>query len=265
MYSPFTAALKFIQYWLSSSNGKGHGIHSPFVYSFIRDVLMDKQHYGAYNKPENYRSNLLKDETLLGILDMGAGSVSGSRKTRSVKSIARISAKHKRYASLLFRICNYYHYKKVVEMGTSLGVTTMYLGSVKDVEQVITLEGADAVADKAQTTFREYGYDKVKMVRGDFSDTLDNVLQELGTVDFVFVDGNHRREPTLDYFSTILPWVHNNSCIVFDDIHWSGEMEEAWAEICKDQRVSLSIDLHAIGLVFFRKEILEKQHFTIRY
>ena len=265
MYSPFTAAFKFVRYWLTSSNGRGHGIHSPFVYSFIRDVLMDKQHYKEYDKPEEYRHKLLKDGSALEILDLGAGSVSGNRKTRTIKNIARTSAKHKRYASLLFRICNYYHYKNILELGTSLGVTTMYLGEVKDAKKILTLEGADGVADKAGTAFREYGYDKVKLVRGDFADTLERSLDELGTVDLVFIDGNHRKEPTLGYFSKIITRIHNNSCIVFDDIHWSREMEDAWVEICKDVRVTLSIDLHAIGLVFFKREILEKQHFSIRY
>jgi predicted O-methyltransferase YrrM len=144
-------------------------------------------------------------------------------------------------------------------------VTTMYLGGVPDAEQVVTMEGADSVADQAEKAFRDYGYEKIRMVRGDFGERLNQVLQELGQVDLVFVDGNHRKEPVLDYFRKILSVIHNDSCIVFDDIHWSREMEDAWAEICNDNNVRLTIDLHAIGIVFFKKEFLEKQHFTIRY
>ena len=265
MYSPFIAAFKFIQYWISSSNGSGHGTHSPFVYSFIRDILMDKKHYPAYDLPEKYRAELLKDHSVLNILDLGAGSVSGTTKTRAIRTIAKNSVKHKRYSSLLYRIGSYYNYKKVLELGSSLGVTTMYLGGIEGVEQVITMEGADEVADKAESALRSYGYDKVKLVRGDFKDQLDNVLHSLGSVDLVFVDGNHRKEPTLEYFQKLVSRVNNNSCIVFDDIHWSREMEEAWSDICSDSRVRLTIDLHAIGLVFFRKEIIERQHFRIRY
>ena len=265
MYSRVTAAFKFIQYWLGSSNGKGHGIHSPFVYSFIRDVLMDRKHHPAYDAPEEYRAELLKDHSVLQIRDLGAGSVSGGKKTRTVQSVAQNSIKHKRYSSLLYRICNYFQYKKLLEMGTSLGVTTLYLEGVPGVEQVVTMEGAEEVADKAESAFRKYGHGKVKIVRGDFNDRLEEVLRELDPVDFVFIDGNHRKKPTLDYFDKIVSVVHNNSCIVFDDIHWSREMEEAWDQVSQDPRVTLSIDLHAIGLVFFRKEILEKQHFRIRY
>jgi predicted O-methyltransferase YrrM len=87
----------------------------------------------------------------------------------------------------------------------------------------------------------------------------------MSRIDLAFIDGNHRKEPTLRYFETILPKTHEGSCIVFDDIHWSSEMEEAWELIRKDERVKLSIDLFFIGIVFFRTEFREKQHFSIRY
>lgn len=263
-YSPAVAAYKFIRYWLGASNGRGHGIHSPFVYALIREVLMDKKHYDAYDGPERYRKRLLRDRQLLAIEDLGAGTGSNAMQRR-VCDIARTSAKHQRYASLLYRLGTYLGARKVLEMGTSLGVTTMYLAGIPTLEELRTLEGAEAVADVAQQAFASVGRDKVSLIRGGFDDTLQGVLASLGTVDLVFVDGNHRKEPTLRYFEQLLPYTHNDTLVVFDDIHWSPGMEEAWAAIRNDPRVSLTIDLHAIGLVFFRKEILEKQNFIIRF
>lgn len=265
MYSPFTMAWKYLRYLLSAENGKGHGIHSPFVYRLIREVFMDKGNHAAYAAPEQYRRSLLHNNTLLKIVDLGAGSVSGSHHQRTVASIAKNSVKHKRYASLLFRLGNFLQARRILELGTSLGVTSMYLSAVSTAEEVVTMEGSPAVADQAEAAFRAHGLDKLRLVRGNFDDQLPKVLRAMGQVDVAYVDGNHRKKPTLDYFNQILPLLPNEGCIVFDDIHWSREMEEAWSEICADHRVTLTIDLFAIGLVFVRKEQLEKQHFIIRY
>jgi predicted O-methyltransferase YrrM len=265
MYSPFTMAWKYIRYLLTADNGRGHGIHSPFVYQLIREVFMDQKKVPAYELPEQYRQSVLHNRTLLDIEDLGAGSVGGSRRKRSVASIARNSVKHQRYASFLFRLGNFLKARRILELGTSLGVTSMYLAAVSTAEEVVTMEGSSEVADQAEAAFRARGLDKIRVVRGNFDDRLPELLQTMTQIELAYVDGNHRKNPTLDYFNQILPLVPNEGCIVFDDIHWSREMEEAWAQICADQRVTLTIDLFAIGLVFVRKEQLEKQHFTIRY
>lgn len=250
-------------------------MHSPFVYDLIRNVLMDNESKEAYKKPEEYRKRLLNDHTVLEIQDMGAGSVSGKTKKRTVSEIAKTSVKHKRYSQLLYRIASYYKYVRILELGTSLGVTSSYLAQVPGLEELVTMEGADPVADIAERELSGYG--KVKLVRGNFDGAvssekeavsrtnLEKVVSEMSRIDLVFIDGNHRKEPTLRYFETILPKTHEGSCIVFDDIHWSSEMEEAWELIRKDERVKLSIDLFFIGIVFFRTEFREKQHFSIRY
>lgn len=265
MYSPFVQAWKFLRYYLTASNGRGHGIHSPFVYQLVREVLMDTRSYEAYVRPEQYRMAQERNTRLLEVKDLGAGSVSRATRERTVRSIAKTSVKHKRYAALLFRLGRFLGAARVLEMGTSLGVTTMYLAGIPGLNQLVTMEGADEVADIARQAFRQYGYGHIELEEGDFDQRLSEVLDRMGTVDLVYVDGNHRKEPTLRYFTALLPRLGNDGCIVFDDIHWSREMEEAWRAICADPRVSLSIDLYAIGLVFVRREHLEKQHFTIRF
>jgi predicted O-methyltransferase YrrM len=290
MYNSLQLALKYINYYLVAHNGHGHGMHSPFVYDLIRNVFMDKADYEAYKKPEAYRKRLLNNDTMLEVQDMGAGSVSGKIKHRKISDIAKISVKHKRYCQLLFRIASYYKYSRILELGTSLGVTSSYLAQVPGLEELVTMEGAEAIADLAEKELSGYG--KVQVIRGEFEkqvaggklqvagnedrgerieDTgghrtnLENVVSDMKRIDLAFIDGNHRLEPTLRYFETILPKTHDGSCIVFDDIHWSPEMEAAWYKIRCDERVTLSIDLFFIGIVFFRKEFREKQHFTIRF
>lgn len=265
MHSRFRLGIDYLKYLVTAHNGRGHGIHSPFVYDLVRNVFIDKKPYAGYTIPEQYRKMLLQDRTGLEIEDLGAGSVLGMMKKRMVFEIAGTSVKPRRYSQLLYRLAAYYKYKRILELGTSLGVTTSYLASVPGVEQVVTMEGASAVADLAQRHFDKFGLGQVLLMKGAFDVRLEEALAGLGHVDLAFIDGNHRLEPTLHYFESIMPRTNEYSCIIFDDIHWSEEMEAAWKKICKDDRVTLSIDLFFIGLVFFRKEFREKQHFVIRY
>jgi predicted O-methyltransferase YrrM len=166
---------------------------------------------------------------------------------------------------LLFRIAQFYGYSHIIELGTSLGVTSTYLSLVPSAGHFITMEGSESIATYAEEHFKKAGLRNIALIRGNFDDQLDSALEKMETVDMAFIDGNHRMAPTLDYFHKIMHKSNEHSCIVFDDIHWSREMEEAWEEIKKDHRVKLSIDLFFVGIVFFRKSFLEKQDFMIRF
>lgn len=265
MYSLVKIASKYLRYFLLASNGKGHGVHSPFVFDFIKNVLTDKRQFYAYQSVEGIRKQMITDDTLLKIKDFGAGSNLTKSNQRKVNSIARASLKPAKYGQLLFRIANYYKSKNIVELGTSLGVTTAYLASANTTGTVVTMEGADEVANVAVKNFEQLGLTNIDLITGDFDDTLTGALKKLSTVDLAFIDGNHRKEPTLNYFYQLLEKGNESSIFIFDDIHWSKPMEEAWHEISHHAYVTLSIDLFFIGLIFFRPQQKKQQHFTIRF
>lgn len=266
MYSPFTLGLKYLRYFFTASNGKGHGIHSPFVFDLVVKVLNDKTNYPAYNSVEAARKKLLKDQTVLTVEDFGAGSTTGLTKQRTVQQIASSSLKKPKYAKLLFRLINYFQSKQILELGTSLGVTTAYLASANKHAAVTTMEGAASIASIADANFKELQLNNIECVIGNFDETLPSVVnRESSSFSFVFIDGNHRKQPTLNYFQQILEKSDDSTVFVFDDIHWSKEMEEAWEEIKQHSSVTLTIDLFFIGLVFLRKQQKEKEHFVIRY
>jgi predicted O-methyltransferase YrrM len=265
MYSPFQLGIRYLKYYFSASNGKGHGVHSPFVFEFITKVLNDDRHFYAYKSIENLRAMLLSDSRELLIEDMGAGSRVKKTNTRSVKDIAASSLKPKKFGQLLFRIVDHYSPATILELGTSLGVTTAYLASAKLASSVITMEGAGAVAEVAGDNFKKLGLTNISVVRGNFDETLQGTVQKAGKIDMAFIDGNHRYEPTVRYYRELLPAMHEYSILIFDDIHWSSEMEQAWEDIKQQEAVTLTIDLFFIGLVFFRKENKAKQHFSIRF
>lgn len=265
MYSKFQLAKKFLHYYFTSSNGKGHGVHSPFVFDFITHVLNDKKNYESYDKIEKLRKQLQQDETVLTIEDFGAGSRVDSHKKRKVSAIANTALKPKKFGQLLFRVVKYYQPKQILELGTSLGVTTSYLAAASENAQVITMEGASEVATVAKRNFDTLSLKNIHVIQGNFDNILPSVIKETDTIDLAFIDGNHRKEPTLQYFHQLLQVVNEHSILIFDDIHWSAEMEEAWEAIKKGSSVTLTIDLFFIGLVFFRKGNKVKQNFSIRF
>jgi len=265
MYSSFQLALKYISYQLAAASRKGHGIHSPFVFDFITNVLNDRTEYLDYNKIESVRRKSLRDQTILRIEDHGAGSSSSTSKERSVSSIARHAVKSKKYAQLLYRIVKYYRPRSIIELGTSLGITTGYLSSASPEGNVFTLEGSMEIANIARENFKTLELQKIKLAEGNFDYTLPSVLYHLTSVDLAFIDGNHRHEPTKIYFRWLLEKADSNSIFIFDDIHWSKEMEQAWEHIKEHSAVRCSIDLFFIGIIFFRQEFKEKQHFIIRF
>ena len=240
-------------------------MHSPFVFDFITKVLNDKTEYEDYNTVEKLRKKLLQDQTILAVEDHGAGSSSSPSKERSISSIAQHAVKSKKYSQLLYRIVKYYQPYSIIELGTSLGITTSYLSLARRGGDVFTLEGAPEIAGVARKNFEAVDVKNVKLIEGNFDYTLPSVLYHLTSVDLAFVDGNHRREPTENYFHWLLEKSTSNSVFIFDDIHWSRGMEQAWDHIRVHPAVRCSIDLFFIGIIFFRQEFKEKQHFTIRF
>ncbi|HRG83022.1 MAG TPA: class I SAM-dependent methyltransferase [Chitinophagaceae bacterium] len=265
MYSVPQTIFKYLRYYLTASNGKGHGIHSPFVFDFVLKVLNDKTIYPAYRKVETLRTALLNDAAILEVEDLGAGSSAGHSKKRSVQSIAKNAAKPAKLGQLLFRMVQHYQPGALIELGTSLGITSSYLALGNPLGKLITLEGAGSVAQKARDNFDGLKLDNISLVPGNFDDTLPELLRNTREIDFAFIDGNHRLAPTIRYFEQLIEKVHNESILVFDDIHWSREMETAWEAIRQHPSVRCTIDLFFIGIVVFRQEFREKQHFTIRH
>lgn len=265
MYNKVQLASKYLKYYLAAFNSKGHGMHSPFVFEFITNVLNDKSNYPACKQVEDLRKQLLKDQSVLTIEDFGAGSVIDNTTQRTIASIAKNAASPAKFGQLLYRMVKHYQPQTILEMGTSLGITTSYLSLAKPDAKLMTLEGAPAIAQIARQNFKTLKLQNIIVKKGNFDLTLSTVISQLSSIGLAFIDGNHRREPTERYFNQLLPATHNDSILIFDDIHWSQEMQQAWQAIKQEPSVRCTIDLFFIGIVLFRREFKEKRHFSIRF
>lgn len=265
MYSSFQLATKYLQYYRKAGNSNGHGLHSPFVFDFVLNVLNNKSGYSVPTTVEALRKELLKDSRILHVDDFGAGSRTQAQKERTVSSIAKSAVKPKKYSHLLYRLVKYYKPGHILELGTSLGVTTAFLAEANPGASIITIEGSNEIAAIAKDNFKKLGLNNIEQVTGRFDDVLPDVLRNQETIDMVYIDGNHLYSPTINYFHQILEKVNDTSIIVFDDIHWSEEMERAWQEIKGHPAVKYSIDVFYLGFVFFNKDFKVKQDFIIRF
>lgn len=265
MHSKWQLTNKYLRHYLSASNSKGHGVHSPFVFNFITNILNDRRHFYCLDAIEALRADLKKDGTVLEIEDFGAGSVVTTNKQRSVKSIASSALKPRKFAALFYRLALHFRPATVVELGTSFGISTACFAVAHPEAKVFTFEGATAVAKKARDNFNRLGLQNIRVIKGNFDVTLPSFLHETKHIGIGYVDGNHRKAPTLRYFEQLLQKCDEHSILIFDDIHWSAEMEEAWEIIKHHPSVTLTLDLFFIGIVFFRKENKVPQHFRIRY
>jgi len=253
-------AIRFLKFYRQSDTV--YGIHSPFVYEFAKSVLEDRRHYYAFSMIEPLRQMLLLNYEEIEVEDFGAGSKKNNQSRRKVNEIAKTALSPPFQTRMLFRIVNYLKPKTLLELGTSLGISALHQITASQNGKLYTLEGSHNIALQAKKVF--YSYEdpvNIELIHGKFEDTLPDVLQSIESLDYAFIDGDHRKEATLTNFEKCLEYSHNESVFVFDVIYWSEGMMEAWEIIKKHPKVTMTIDLFFFGIVFLKKEFVVKQHY----
>ena len=238
-------------------------VHSPFVFKFVQAVLEDNRWFYAFSRVEPVRAAMLQNYKRIQVEDFGAGSQVIKGKERKISEIASSSLSPKHTCRRLFRIVNFLQPKTILELGTSLGVSTLYMAQALSKAKVITIEGSPVIAQLAKRNFKQLHAKNIELKVGQFKTELPRVLATINQLDLVYLDGNHRYAPTLAYFEQCLEYAHSGTVFILDDIYWSAEMLKAWKELKSHPRVTLSIDLYFQGLLFLRDEGVETQHFKL--
>ena len=256
-------------HYLTAWNTGGEGVHSPYLFEWVRMVMSDKHAYRIWNDIERVRAQMLASKEVVEFVDYGSGKRllgENARNERLVREIAKRSLAKAKYAQMLFRLVNWLGHQlreddeglTIVELGTSLGVTTAYMAGVDARDDVYTYEGCEAVAKIARDNWKALGINNIECRIGAIN---GEILKDcLERVDIAFVDANHTYEASLEYFNVLADKVYEKSVIVMDDIYHSEEMEKAWKEICEDERVTTTIDLYQMGLVFFDKHYWKRNY-----
>ncbi len=254
----------YLKFLMNSKNE--HGVHSPFVFDLVTNCFYDKTKFPEYDVLKQYRNSLLANKNTIEITDFGAGSRVFKSNTREISKIAKTAGISSKNAELLFRIVNYFQPNSILEIGTSLGLATSVLSLGSKNSKIISLEGCPSTMAVAEKMFQVSSFklpkNTIQFVNTEFSTYLKNFQLQSSNFQLIYFDGNHSLKATLEYFELLLPTITNNSVWIFDDIHWSEEMENAWEIIKKHPKVKVTIDTFQWGIVFFRTE-QEKEHFII--
>ena len=244
-----------------------HGVHSPFVFDLVTKCFYDTKKYTEYSILKEYRKSLLKNKNYIEVTDFGAGSKVFKSNKRQISKIAQTAGISQKRAELLFQITNYFKPDSVLELGTSLGLATSSLALGNPKATITSLEGCKNTIAVAKNLFEvqnsKFKVENVNFINTEFLNYLGDSQLLTSNFQLIYFDGNHSKLATLNYFESLLPTISNESVWIFDDIHWSPEMEEAWEIIKNHPQVTVSIDTFLWGIVFFRTE-QEKEHFVIR-
>ena len=250
--------LKFL--WESKNE---HAVHSPFVFNLLTKCFFDRKKKPEYVILKKYRKSLLENKNTIEVTDFGAGSKIFKSNTRQISKIAKTAGITLRRAELLFRIVQYFQPKHILEIGTSLGLATSALSLGNKNTKIITLEGCQNTMSVAQNQLKKINSNNIEFKVAEFDTYLKNSNLKSQIFDLIYFDGNHQKQATLDYFESLLTTITNETVWIFDDIHWSLEMQEAWKIIQNHPKVTVTIDTYQWGFVFFRRE-QPKEHFIIR-
>ena len=251
MIQKLRIALKKLQFYYRASNSKGHGTHSPFVYTFIKEILNDTRCFYAYEEIGFLKKELLRDKR----------KINYNGKETTIAELAKQSLPDK-YNQLLFRIIAYFKPKSILEIGSSLGISTAYLAAANENNQVDGVESNELVAIISKQNFRELSLQNVSI-----ETLLDTLLTEAKrdkkTYDLIFV--NDISEGISDIYLKISSLLNEDTIVVFRDINSSSAINKSWTKIKHQATITISIELFGMGFVFFRKEQLKKEHFAVRF
>ncbi len=243
---------------------RGHGVHPPFAYDLVRHYFYERHPYYHFDLIDEIRMDLLEAGRKIEVAEFGAGSKKFKSKQRAIKDLVKYNATPQKQGELISRLVSFFKPQTIVELGTSLGLGTMYLALPQKKVKVYTIEGSEAIAKEAKINFQLAGVSNVIQQIGSFEDELPNICEKVDQIDMVYFDGHHDYEPTINYFNQCLAKASSSAVFIFDDIYWSAGMQKAWNEIIQHPSISISFDLFRFGITIVNKDV-QKQHYIVRW
>lgn len=239
-----------------------YDIDSPYIYRFLREVVLDNRFYAAFRRIESLRASLKNSQSMLSVKDLGAGSQVHFNNRRRVAALVRVAAVSPAQGQLLFKTALWTTPRGILELGSSLGISAAYLGLADSRTRMLSIEGCPQTARQARLNLDAVGAGQVEIRVGSFAEQLSGALETLKYVDLLHLDGDHRKEPVMHYVSTCLSKAGPNAVFIIGDIHWSEEMEAAWAALQQLPEVRGSLDLFHFGILFFNPDLLVRRHYA---
>lgn len=256
--------LKYIQHLFYRSYRKGYGIHSPYLFEFVNKILFNTAKVRVPGEILCLHRELKADRSMIPVGKLGATSNVDKAEERSVRSFVRTSSVTEKYGALLFRISKWFEPEIIIELGSGLGISTLYLASGSPGVPLHSVEGNTDRASFAAQLICKSGLVGTTIHWGEMEEKLDEIVPMINGRFVAFVDGNHRYEPTIAYLRKLIEAAGEDSLIIMDDIYWSKGMQAAWKEVISWPGVRVSIDLFHVGVLLLRSD-LDKAHLKIKF
>lgn len=248
-----------LRHFLKAGYYNGHRVHSPNIFNFFKYVIFSKEKFD-YSLAENAYIALRKNRESVTVTTFGAKG--GKIKEVKISSLAKKSSSKGKYGRLLQRTANFLQPRKILELGTSLGVGTLYLSSGSPDSKIITVEGCTSIHNLARESFAVNNAQNIEAVNSGFDDILEKLIADNQDIDLIYIDGNHTYQATMDYYELFSNRLDKGAVILFDDINWSKGMSKAWREIVKDSKSTVTIETARMGIVFLNPKLTPKHYCT---
>lgn len=240
----------YIRYFFSATHGGRNNPDAPFINELFDSCL--KYRADDHNMiAETIREQAFRSDDILEVVDHGSGTRKHLPPARPVRKIMKQTAIDSRSGQVLAKLAAKYRPRMILELGTGLGISTIYLAGGNPDARLVTIEGSMEIAQRASANFRTAGLKKIELITGTFSEVLPSVLFKADHPLMVVIDGDHREKSLLDNISLLMPVLQDDSIVAVDDIHLSPGMNRAWKKTISMPEVRLSIDLFRMGLLFF--------------
>jgi predicted O-methyltransferase YrrM len=236
-----------------------HSIQAPFAFQFIDSLQKAIVSSRPIPDIEHERTSFAKDRSPVNGTDFGAGTSLGKS---TIAKIARFGISSKYSCVFLHELANMAKAATCVELGTSLGIASAYIGRSRSLEKLYSFEGNGELAARAEALHKRLMIDKVQVIKGNIDDKLPTFLDGVGTIDLAIIDANHTSEALAHYFQLLKSKMEAHSIIFIDDIRWSRDMYSGWQELSQRSEVTVSMEFLNFGLLFFEKG-LQKQHYIL--
>ena len=257
------------QLWYQAQAGLRHtvtatsyyNLHSPFLYQLYQAAFLPAQKHEDPASIIRYRKNLKADKRTFPKTELGAKN----RKVQWVtvkEEAARITIPP-RYGRLLAFIVQHLNCKRIIELGTGLGVATAYLAyglyhkNPRSNKTLASIEGCPHTLNAVKRHWPNAmdAIPQPTFYQGRIDEKLPEVLAQHSPLDLAFIDANHRRAAFENYTAAILPYMVGKGVLIADDIHWSAEMGDAWETLKADSRVRMTVDLYRMGIAFMDQDL----------
>jgi len=246
------------------------------IFSASRASTLASGERELINAVESLRDEMLASDEVVTYTNFGAFAPEGTKSNeerehgteiaKTVRCICEGASQPRSQSVFLFRLIRGLRPARSIELGTCLGISAMYMGSALKLNgsgRMLTVEAGEALATIAARNLARMHLACVEVVTGRVEDKLACCLEDLGVVDFAFVDANHDMDATIRYFDEISRHIEAGSVVLFDDIRWSKGMLRAWKTIRNSPFATRTFDLGTKGIIAWFPDAPEKKHYRV--